>query len=93
MHNSRRSAAEDDTAALSGGPFIVSWAYLNAKGKQHWSDIFPDGKVPIQSIAAQQTRVEGVKDPESVFAVNWKALSESQQQAILEKLTIQKGAP
>jgi hypothetical protein len=71
----------------------VPWAYLNAKGKRYWGDIFPDGKVPIQSIAAQQARVDGLNDPESIFAIDWKALSERQQQAILKKLTIQKGTP
>jgi len=71
----------------------MSWAHLNAKGKQHWRDVFPDGKVPKQSIAAQKARVEGVKDPESVFAIDWKTLSERQQQAILKKLTSQKGTP
>lgn len=69
----------------------MPWAHLNAEGKRYWGDIFPDSKVPIQSIAAQQARVEGVKDPESVFAIDWNALSEGQQQAILKKLTIQKG--
>jgi hypothetical protein len=71
----------------------MPWAHLNAEGKQHWRDIFPDGKVPIQSIAAQKAPVGGVKGPESVFAVDWKALSERQQQAILKKLVIQKGTP
>lgn len=71
----------------------MPWAHLNAEGKQHWRDIFPDGKVPIQNIATQQARVEGAKDPESVFAIEWKALSEKQQQAILKKLTSQKGTP
>lgn len=65
----------------------MPWAHLNAEGKRYWSDIFPDGKVTIKSIATQQARVEGVKDPESVFAVDWKVLSERQQQAILKKLS------
>ncbi len=68
----------------------MSWAHLNAEGKRYWGDIFPDGKIPIQNIAAQQTRAKGLKGPESVFAIDWKALSEGQQQAILKKLTIQK---
>jgi hypothetical protein len=71
----------------------MPWAHLNAEGKQHWRDIFPDGKVPIQSIAAQQARVDGINNPESVFAIDWKSLSERQQQAILKKLTSQKGTP
>ncbi len=71
----------------------MPWAHLNAEGKRYWGDIFPDGKVPIQSIAAQQARVEGISDPESVFAIDWKALSERQQQAILKKLTSQNGKP
>jgi hypothetical protein len=66
---------------------------LNVEGKRYWGGIFPDGKVPIQSIAAQQARVEGISDPESVFAIDWKVLSERQQQAVLKKLTIQKGTP
>jgi hypothetical protein len=71
----------------------VPWAHLNSKGKQYWGDIFPDGKVPIQSIATQQPRVEGISDPESVFAIDWKALSERQQQATLEKLSCESGKP
>lgn len=48
----------------------MPWAHLNAEGKRYWGDIFPDGKVPIQNIAAQQARVERIKAPESVFAID-----------------------
>lgn len=64
-----------------------TWACLNIEGKREWGDIFPDGKVPIQSIAAQQSKLEGIKDPKSVFAVDWKELSQWQQEAVLDKLS------
>jgi hypothetical protein len=69
-----------------------TWAQLNLEGRRAWGDVFPDGKVPILSIAAQQAKLEGIKDPESVFAVDWNELSEWQQQAVLEKLSSQSGA-
>lgn len=69
-----------------------TWARLNLEGKREWGEIFPDGKVPVQSIATQRAKLEGIKDIESVFTVNWKELTEEQQQAILEKLSEQTGA-
>jgi hypothetical protein len=66
-----------------------TWARLNLEGKREWGEIFPDGKVPVQSIATQRAKLEGIKDIESVFTVNWKELTEEQQQAILEKLSHQ----
>lgn len=69
-----------------------TWARLNVLGKQEWGKIFYDGKVPILSISFQKARLEGIKDAESVFTVNWTALTQRQQQAILEKLSKQTGA-
>ena len=69
-----------------------TWARLNFEGKREWGDVFPDGKVPIQSIATQRAKLEGIKDIESVFTVDWKALADWQQQAVLEKLSQQSGA-
>ena len=37
-------------------------------------------------------KLEGIKDIESVFTVDWKALADWQQQAVLEKLSQQSGA-
>lgn len=68
-----------------------TWARLNLEGKREWGDIFPDGKVPVQSIATQRAKLEGAKDVESVFTVDWKELTEWQQQAILEKLSQHSG--
>jgi hypothetical protein len=68
-----------------------TWARLNFEGKQEWGDIFRDGKVPIQSIATQQAKLGGNKDPESVFTVDWKELTQCQQEAILDKLNQQSG--
>ena len=69
-----------------------TWVRLNVEGKRLWGDVFPDGIVPVQSIATQRAKLEGVKDAESVFTVNWKELNTEQQQAILEKLSEQSGA-
>jgi hypothetical protein len=68
------------------------WARLNLEGKRRWGDVFPDGVVPVQSIAKQHAKLEGVKDAESVFTVNWKELTTRQQQAILEELSEQTSA-
>ena len=63
-----------------------AWAYLNAEGKAVWGDVFPDGKVPVQSIIAQPATLEGIDKTESVFLVDWKELTAQQQDAVLEKL-------
>jgi len=79
----------------NGGCILTNyrtWARLNLEGKREWGDIFPDGKVPVQSIATQHAKLEGVKDVESVFTINWKELSTELQQVILEKLSRQTGA-
>jgi hypothetical protein len=68
-----------------------TWARLNFRGKQEWGDIFRDCKVPIQSIATQQAKLGGNKDPESVFTVDWKELTPCQQEAILDKLSQRHG--
>ena len=70
-----------------------TWARLNFDGKREWGEVFPDGKVPIQSIATQHAKLEGIKDIESVFTVDWNTLADWQQQAVLEKLSQQSGAP
>lgn len=69
-----------------------TWARLNFDGKRAWGEVFPDGKVPIRSIATQYAKLEGIKDIESVFTVDWNALADWQQQAMLEKLSQQSGA-
>jgi hypothetical protein len=70
----------------------ATWARLNPEGKRVWGNIFPNGIVPVQTIATQQARLEGIRDVESVFTVDWKELAIEQQQAILEKLSEQTGA-
>jgi len=69
-----------------------TWVRLNVEGKRLWGDAFPDGIVPVQNIATQHAKLEGIKDAESVFTVNWKALTTEQQQTIIEKLSEQSGA-
>ena len=69
-----------------------TWVRLNVEGKRLWGDVFPDGIVPVQSIATQHAKLEGIKDAESVFTVNWKELTTEQQQTLIEKLSEQSGA-
>ena len=66
-----------------------TWVRLNVEGKRVWGDVFPDGIVPVQSIATQHAKLEGIKDAESVFTVNWKELTTEQQQTLIEKLSEQ----
>jgi hypothetical protein len=70
----------------------ATWARLNPEGKRLWGNVFPDGVVPVQSIATQHAMLEGIKDVESVFTVDWKELTQDQQKAILEKLSERTGA-
>ena len=70
----------------------MSWAYLNAEGKQHWGDIFPDGKVPIHSIVTISVKLKGIRPTQTVYMVDWKKLTSEQQLAILEKLRTLSGA-
>jgi hypothetical protein len=62
---------------------------LNLEGKREWGDIFPDGKVPIQRVGTQKAKLEGIKDVESVFTIDWRELTTEQQLSILEKLSNQ----
>ena len=68
-----------------------TWARLNPEGKRIWGNIFPDGLVPVQNIATQHTRLEGIKDIESVFTIDWIELTKAQQQDILENLSERTG--
>ncbi len=63
-----------------------AWAQLNLQAKEEWCSVFPDGKVPVRTIAVQKVRFESFKDPESVFSVDWDGLESWQQEALLEKL-------
>jgi hypothetical protein len=63
-----------------------AWAQLNFQAKEEWRYVFPDGKVPVRTIAVQKIRFESFKDPESVFSVDWGELESWQQEAVLEKL-------
>jgi hypothetical protein len=65
-----------------------TWARLNLEGKREWGGVFRDCKVPVQSITIQQARLGGNKDPESVFTVDWKELTQRQQEAVLERLSL-----
>jgi hypothetical protein len=70
----------------------ATWARLNLEGKRAWGIIFPNGVVPVQSIATQHVRLKGIKGVESVFTVDWKELTQEQQQAILENLSERTGS-
>ncbi len=64
-----------------------TWAQLNLKGKEMWSGVFFDGLVPIKTIAAQKVTFDAISDPDSVFSIDWKELTEGQQQVIIEKIS------
>ena len=72
---------------------LTAWARLSVEGKRAWGDVFPDGRVPIQSITTQCVKLDGIRDAESVFAVNWKELSKEQQECVLEKTSEQTCIP
>jgi hypothetical protein len=63
-----------------------AWAQLNFEAKQAWSDIFPDGNAPIKPIPAQKIAFDRYSDPESVFTVDWEALTSWQKKRLLAKL-------
>ena len=64
----------------------AAWAQLNFQVREEWLGVFPDGKVPVKTIASQKIRFESFKDPESVFSIDWGRLSCWQQEALLKKL-------
>jgi hypothetical protein len=66
-----------------------TWVRLNTQARAEWSEIFSDGRVPIQIIASQKARLASNADPESVFTIDWQVLTKVQQEAILEKLSQQ----
>lgn len=68
-----------------------NWAQLNPEGRKEWGEIFPDCKVPIKNVAVQRIRLEGNRDPESVYSVEWKELAPWQQEVIVERLSRQSG--
>lgn len=70
----------------------TAYVRLNVEGKRAWGDIFPNGLVPVHRFATQCVKLEGSKDAESVFTIDWEKLTEEQHQAILEKLEDQTGA-
>lgn len=43
------------------------------------------------SIGTQKAKLEGTKDAESVFTIDWKELTTEQQLSILEKLSCKNG--
>jgi predicted Fe-S protein YdhL (DUF1289 family) len=67
------------------------WAFLNDEGKKVWGDVFPDGKVPVASMAFQEAKV-GPKI-ERVILVAWTMLSDKQKDAVLIKISARNGAP
>jgi hypothetical protein len=69
-----------------------TWAYLNTEGKQVWGNVFPDGKVPIQSIISVPATLEGIDAVQKIYLVDWKQLTAQQQEAVLDKLRKKSGA-
>ena len=69
------------------------WAYLNDEGKKLWSDIFPDGIVPVRVMIPQVASLEGQKQPMRVYIINDKELSQEQIDKILTKLSARFNAP
>jgi hypothetical protein len=67
------------------------WVRLNDEGLRVWGDVFPDGKVPVASMAFQEAQL-GPKS-ESVILVAWTALSELQKVGVLTKISARSGAP
>ena len=63
-----------------------TWAYLTFKAKEEWGEVFPSGRVPIVPIAVQRIRFDRLKDPESVFAVDYRMLKDWQREALFRKL-------
>ena len=63
-----------------------AWAELVWEAKEEWRGVFPDGKIPIKTIASQGVWFNVCRDPESVFCVDWDAMDFWQKQAFLEKL-------
>jgi hypothetical protein len=68
-----------------------NWARLNLEGRKEWGEIFPYGKVPIKNVAVQRVNLEGNKDPELAYTVEWKELAPWQQEAVVERLRTQSG--
>jgi len=68
------------------------WVCLNYEGKKVWGDVFSDGKVPVCSLDFQEASLEGA-GTERVIMVNWAALSPTQKDAVLTKISERSGAP
>jgi hypothetical protein len=68
------------------------WASLNDEGKKVWGDIFPDGKIPVNSMSFQETKL-GPGKRERVVLVAWNLLSKEKKDAILAKISEKSGAP
>ena len=64
-----------------------AWAQLTSETKEVWREAFPDGRVPIKSIAPQAVRFDEFKDPESVFCVDWNVMSDWQKEAFLKMVS------
>lgn len=73
-------------------PFYTIWVSLNDEGKKLWGDIFQDGRVPICGITDAKAQLEG-EGEQRVFLVQWTALTDIQQAAILNRLSERFHAP
>lgn len=66
-------------------------ALLNAKGREVWSFVFPDGKVPIKGLmpfkAVLGMRGDGHKEAD-VYLVDWDALTAEQKALIVDHLKV-----
>jgi hypothetical protein len=65
---------------------VQRWARLSLSGKETWGAIFPNGKIPIESISTQKIVFETFADPKSVMEIDCTQLSEIQRETILQQL-------
>lgn len=61
-------------------------ALLNDDGKKVWGYVFPDGEIPVKSIAPFNAKLGDIGN-EKVFLVDWAALTENQRSLILHHLS------
>lgn len=54
---------------------------LNDEGRQIWGDVFPKGRVPVMSFTFSNSNIG------KVILVNWRLLTASQKDAVVEKIS------
>ena len=69
----------------------ASWADLNDKGVKELGDIFPEKRIPIQSIIQIAFEHPALKTPETAYILNGKDLTEEQLNKLIEKTALKFG--